>query len=298
MSWQKHGLLVEPLGHGWSTSHAALPAPLLNPDGSLRVYLSTRDARGRSHIGRAHVQFDRGRATLDTEPVLAPGRLGAFDDSGVTSSCAVEHGERTYLYFSGWSLGKTVPFYLFVGCAVSDDGDRFERASTAPILERSSVDPYLTASPWVLVENDVWRMWYVSATGWEETAEGPRHRYHIRYAESADGLVWRREGRVCIDFADDSEYAISRPCVVRDGNLYRMWYASRGSAYRIGYAESDDGLVWRRLDRLAGIEPAAEGWDSEMQAYPAVTEVGGRNVMLYNGNDYGRDGVGWAILEG
>ena len=33
----------------------------------------------------------------------------------------------------------------------------------APILERSEVDPYLTASPCVLVENRLWRMWYVLA---------------------------------------------------------------------------------------------------------------------------------------
>jgi hypothetical protein len=31
-----------------------------------------------------------------------------------------------------------------------------------------------------------------------------------------------------------------------------------------------------------------------MQAYPAVVDVGGRTVMLYNGNAYGRDGIGWA----
>ena len=49
-------------------------------------------------------------------------------------------------------------------------------------------------------------------------------------------------------YESDDEYAISRPCVVRDADGYRMWFAARGDRYRIGYAESDDGIEWRRDD--------------------------------------------------
>ena len=101
--------------------------------------------------------------------------------------------------------------------------------SAAPLLERSSVDPYLTASPWVILENGRWRMWYVSCTGWDNVGGRARHSYHIRYAESADGLAWERDGTVCIDFAGPDEHAISRPCVIRDGDVYRMWFSARGS---------------------------------------------------------------------
>ncbi len=99
-------------------------------------------------------------------PVLGLGPIGAFDDSGVTSSSLVHWEGRSYLYYTGWSRGVTVPFYLFAGVAVSEDGAPFRRASPAPLLERTAVDPYLTASPWVLVDNGVWRMWYVSAVRW------------------------------------------------------------------------------------------------------------------------------------
>jgi hypothetical protein len=229
--------------------------------------------------------------------LLAPGPLGSFDDAGVTTSCIVEARGAITLYYSGWTRGASVPFYFYVGCARSTDGGKtFERVSPAPVLERSEVDPYLTASPWVLLEDGLWRMWYVAGTGWEElAADRPRHRYHIRYAESEDGLAWRRDGHVCIDFRDESEYAIARPCVVRDGDTYRMWYSSRGDAYRLGYAESADGLSWKRLDQLAGLEPSTEGWDSEMVCYPAVYDAGERRYLLYNGNGYGETGVGFAV---
>jgi hypothetical protein len=261
------------------------------------MYFSSRDEAGRSHIGRAELALDSAgaRIELHPDPILRPGSLGAFDDSGVTTSCLVDDGERQLLFYTGWTLGVTVPFYLYAGCAVSRDGERFERLSPAPLLERNEVDPYLTASPWVLADEGLWRMWYVSGTGWDLVDGQPRQRYHVKYAESRDGISWVRNGVVCIDFRGEEEFAISRPCVVRDGDLYRMWFAARGDAYRVGYADSGDGVRWDRKDEEAGIQSAGD-WDSEMQAYPAVVDHDGSRYLFYNGNDYGRTGIGWAVL--
>lgn len=297
--WTKHGVIFQPAGQAnWLGTHAALPA-VQRLDGWERVFCASRDPRGRAHIGYFELSLDAPHEILAVSPaaVLSPGALGAFDDSGVTSGCVVSHGGLVYLYYTGWSLGQTVPFYLTVGLAISEDGGRtFERVSPAPILERTAVDPYLTASPSVLIEDGVWRMWYVSATQWRMMADGPRHWYHIRYAESADGIHWRRDGLVCIDYQSDDEYAIARPCVLRDDGRYRMWYCARGHRYRLGYAESKDGLAWTRLDSTAdaALPISAAGWDAEMEAYPMVIPHRGRLHMLYNGNGYGRTGIGLA----
>ena len=296
-SWLKHGLLLEPRGQApWVGTHAALPV-VLETGGGERVYFSSRDARNRAHIGFATVRLDQPspQATWADAPVLSPGALGAFDDSGVTTSCLVAHDGRLWLYYTGWALGVTVPFYLQAGLAVSDDGGlTFNRTSAAPLLDRIAVDPYLSASPWVLVDNGVWRMWYVSGTGWDTRPDGPRHRYHIKYAESHDGLRWTRHGVVCLDYASPDEYAFGRPCVVKDAEGYRMWYSVRGDAYRMGYAESADGLSWTRRDGAHVVTPSAQGWDSEMVTYPVVAGEPGRRVMLYNGNGFGRTGIGLA----
>jgi hypothetical protein len=297
MEWVKHGLILEPKGQApWIGTHAALPI-VQALAGRERLYFSSRDAAGRSHIGYVELSFDQPGELLDIapSPILSPGLLGTFDDAGVTSACLVEHGGRLFLYYTGWCLGRSVPFYLNAGLAHSDDGGRtFQRASPAPLLDRASVDPYLTASPWVIVENGLWRMWYVSGTGWSDSAAGPRHRYHIRYAESRDGWSWDRRGVVCIDYSSPDEYAFGRPCVLRDGNTYRMWYSYRGPSYRIGYAESSDGIIWTRMDSVNIVDVSKDGWDSEMTTYPLVIRRGDRLLMLYNGNDYGRSGIGLA----
>jgi hypothetical protein len=298
MKWLKRGLLIEPPLHlPWVTSHAAVPHAQVE-DGSLEVYFTTRDDRRRSHIAVARVDLEQGLVEVSPDPVLVPGPLGAFDDSGVMTSCLVRDGDQSYLYYQGWSLGVTVPFYVFGGCAISErPGAPFERVSPAPVLGRHEVDPYMCSSPWVLREEDRWRMWYVSSLGWRSQAEGdPHYVVHIKYAESSDGLAWSRDGRVCIDFFSPGEYAISRPCVLKDGDLYRMWYSYRGDTYRIGYAESHDGLQWDRRDEDAGIDVSPEGWDAQMVEYACVFDYAGSRHMLYNGNGYGMAGIGHAVL--
>ena len=75
-----------------------------------------------------------------------------------------------------------------------------------------------------------------------------------------------------------------------------MWYSYRGKNYRIGYAESADGLHWTRKDSEAGITVSRSGWDSKMIEYPFVFDDNENRYLLYNGNDYGKTGIGLALL--
>ena len=300
--WRRRGLLLSgPPELPWARTHAGLPAVAPAEEG-WDLYVASRDERGRALAARVpltHADGELAAGTPQADPALGLGELGSFDDAGVTVSCVVQDGDRRLLYYSGWSLGVSVPFYFYVGLASSEDGGRtFQRLSRGPILERNEVDPFLTASPSVLVEGGTWRMWYVSATDWRVVDGAPRHRYHVRYAESGDGIRWRRDGHVCIDFQGDEEYAIGRPCVLKQAGRYRMWFCARGDAYRLGYAESDDGISWERDDSAVALVGEPGEWEREMTAYPHVFEAGGNLHMLYNGDGYGATGVGWATPEG
>jgi len=303
MRWRKLGRLFVPDGtRPWARTHAAVPTVELLDARLARVYFAGRDDQNRSSVACVDMALD-GTPRVVREgdrALLAPGELGGFDDSGAMPSWIVRHGGEVLLYYIGWNLGVTVPFRNAVGLARKSADGSFERVSRGPILDRNAVDPLFTASVCVLPESP-WRMYYLSCLRWESTAAGLRHHYHLRYAESPDGIAWRRDGRVAIDFAYPQEYAISRPSVVRDADRYRMWFSSRGrpeaDTYRIGYAESSDGIVWQRHDDLAGIDVSTDGWDAEMICYPCVFDAAGARYMLYNGNGYGRSGFGIAILE-
>lgn len=299
-AWEKRGLVFRPdPSRPWMRSHAAVPTPL-QIDGSLyRVYFSSRDDRNRSHVGYFDIDLDApGRVVaVSPEPVLAPGPTGHFDADGVYAECAVRHGGEVRLYTIGVTTGHTAPlFYASIGLALSrDNGATFARHTPAPIMERSPFDPCLVTAPFVLHEAGRWRMWYVSGTHWTEEAYGLQSHYHVKYAESADGIVWHRTGRTCIA-PEMGEHNIARLWVVPHDGRYLGWYCvNAGAGYRLGYAESEDGLEWTRLDDRVGLELSLAGWDAAAQAYPAVVRHGRHWFMFYNGNAFGRDGIGLAV---
>jgi hypothetical protein len=92
---------------------------------------------------------------------------------------------------------------------------------------------------------------------------------------------------------------VGRPYVIKDGPLYRMFFGagSKENGYRLAYAESADGVNWTRKDNEVGIDVSASGWDSQMQAFPSIVSYDAQTYLFYNGNDYGREGFGYAVLE-
>jgi hypothetical protein len=301
MIWLKKGLIFVPRSTSdWMVSHAAVPFADRIGEDIFRIYFCSRDERNRAQVGYFEIDITRPAevAYLHERPIIGIGEMGSYDDSGVISSWIVNVGKQKYCYYAGMTLGVTVPFYFYLGMAISDDGGHtFYKVSKSPILERSSVDPYLTGHACVMREGDLWRMWYVSGQRWEMRNGQPRHYYHIKYAESSDGFKWDRGGVVCIDFKSQDEYAIGRPCILKRNGIYSLWYSYRGSSYRIGYAESTDGIQWERKDEQVGIDVSASGWDSEMVEYAHVFDHKGERYMLYNGNGYGKSGIGLAVLS-
>ena len=300
MKWKKLGRIFSPAGDiEWMRSHAAVPFAEHIENDLFRIFFSSRDSYQRSYTGFVIIDISDPSRILELSsfPVLSPGDLGEFDDSGAMATWLATLAGSRFMYYIGWNLGTTVPFRNSIGLAICNQENRYVRYAKGPIVDRSMQEPHFCASCCVIPGDDFWRMWYLSCTEWTQEHGKPQHHYHIKYAESDDGIHWHRNGIVAIDYANNNEFAISRPSVIRESNCWKMWYSFRGNSYRIGYAESEDGRKWERLDSLAGIDVSTSGWDSEMIEYPHVFDHNGRRFMLYNGNGYGQSGFGLAVLE-
>ncbi len=304
-------------------SHAANPFAKHLGGNFFRIFFSCRDQVNRSHIGSVDIDIREPLKAfnISQEPLVAPGSPGLFDDSGVSFGCLVELNlELHYLYYVGWNLGVTVPWRNSIGLAISRDGGRtFRKFQEAPVLDRNPHDPYSLSYPWVLREETSpvngesqasrWVMWYGSNLNWGAQQESMKHV--IKRATSEDGIYWQTNiNNICLNLKD-GEFGLSRPCVIVENGLYKMWYSIRRETYRLGYAESADGVHWTRLDeQLADdldrrqdmqndlgqniLEPSLGGWDSEGVCYAHVFHHEGERYMLYCGNGFGRTGFGIA----
>jgi hypothetical protein len=297
MRWKKLGQVFCPDDNfDWMKTHASNPSVESLDNGFFRVYFTTRDEKNRSYVGSLDLDIRNPFKILNLsqKPLINPGDLGLFDDSGTTSGCVIISNGKKYLYYLGWNLGVTVPWRNAIGLAICDPGQtKFTKYSRAPLLDRSETDPFSLSYPFILIENGLWRMWYGSNLAWASEKD---MAYVIKYAESMDGIHWDRKG-TAVHLKGNGEFTLSRPSVIKGNGIYMMWYAFKGTAYRIGYAESTDGIKWDRMDEKAGINVSSSGWDSEEIEYPYVFDYRGERYMFYNGNSYGKTGFGLAVLE-
>lgn len=310
MKWVKKGLIYKPTSNNeWMVSHAQLPTVDKIDNEVLRIYYGTRDRYNRTVTTYIEVEADNPMNVLyiHDRPVLGLGELGCFDDSGAMPSWIVTHGDVKYLFYIGWNAGRSVPYRNAIGLAISEDnGKTFTRLYRGAIVDRTKDEPHFCGSTCVIKEDGRWRMWYLSALKWIVIDNRLEPIYHIKYAESSDGTSWQRPGIVCIELKSPEEGGISRPSVIKEDGLYRMWYSYRGirdyrknriHSYRIGYAVSNNGINWVRRDDSTGIDVSHDGWDSVMVAYPNVYNHNGKKYMVYNGNGFGESGFGYAILH-
>ena len=125
-----------------------------------------------------------------------------------------------------------------------------------------------------------------------------RDQRSIALVESDDGKTWSAPVTLLEPDGSRGETRVSRPCVVRDGGVWRMWYAAEtSSGAAIALAESKDGLRYVRV----GTKPvlaAGVGWDGAGVTDPCVARDAARGTwrMWYTGLPDGNGGsaIGYA----
>ena len=301
--WEKLGRLYSPASpprHAKLSSHAANPLPVHLKGDVFRVFFSGRDAQNRSSVGAVDIDVAARKVVQEfDEPVLVHGPEGSFYGDGVSIGNIYETDDGRFILFMGWLNPADEHWRGELGRIRVDERLGFQVDPAAPYLGRNAEDPVSLSYPWVhRYGPGAWRMWYGSTINWD--AGNGEMLHVIKQAASEDGVNWRREG-LAVEYAVNDAQVFSRPTVLIDRTgRHQMWYSYRGRqgvAYRIGYAESADGVSWNRQDADAGIDVSASGWDSEMVAYPYVFIHGEETYMLYNGNGYGASGFGIARLD-
>lgn len=307
MIWEKLGIVYCPNGNSfWDKSHAMIPTPILINKNLIRIFVTFCDEIGRGRPG--YVDVSAGNplevVSVSPQPLLELGAPGTFDENGVVACSVVNLGNgKMLMYYVGFELGVNIRYRLLTGLAISDDyGETFTRKQLTPVLERSSDELYFRCGPHCVYEDGIYRLWYVAGNEWIDVNGKMMPKYDIRYLESMDGINWPTTGKVQISVEHDDEHGFGRPYILPNtGSGYSMFYSIRSKSlggYRMGYAESSDGIEWLRMDQKINLQCTPNSFDSDAMMYAAPVVVGDKTYIFYNGNNFGRDGFAVAVRKG
>lgn len=308
MKWQKKGLICsnETIDLPWYKRNTMLPLPYLIDSNCLRVFVTMCDEQNVGRIGYVDVDPENPSVILgySKNPILDIGEPGSFSDSGVLTSSLLNVGESIYLYYSAYQkLGNKIPYSIFSGVAVSNDnGSSFTNITKVPILDRVDDELFVRAAPYVFKRGGDYQVFYVGSTrdGWVDDKGKLLPTYEIKQFMTSSCENWcGKVGRVAIPISKSAgEFGLSKVSLWFEDEKYKVLYAIRSfsNGYRLGYAESFDGVHFERKDDQVGIDVSQTGWDSEMITFPERYSYQGRTFLFYCGNHYGMAGMGYAEL--
>ena len=126
------GLVFAPVKEFDYLNYSQVPTPVLFSRDIIRIYLAGRDDKNETFIYSVDVASDDPTQILNIhpDPVLGPGKLGCFDENGTMPSCAFLDNNIGRLFYSGWSVRKTVPYNNLTGCSVSEGFKKFENIAS------------------------------------------------------------------------------------------------------------------------------------------------------------------------
>jgi predicted GH43/DUF377 family glycosyl hydrolase len=174
-------------------------------------------------------------------PVLSAGAPGKFDNEFVYEPSVINDGGTLKLFYSGNDGDKNR-----VGLAMSSDRLTWLKQNSGnPVIDvgGTGFDSVGAAAPSVILDSDVFKMWYIGSDGILSM---------VGYATSEDGITWAKQNNerkvFGVGVAGKFDDASIGYCSVIKDVTYKMWYAGCQAAgnYKIGYATSIDGIVWSR----------------------------------------------------
>ena len=270
-----------------------------------------------SIFSSSFTQIDWTKDTLNN-PVLSPVSLSNWEDWSVYAPCVLKHEDTLKMWYTGTKSGGVQQ----IGYATSTNGINWQRDPHNPVLTvgpAGTWDAEYVGHPEIILVDTTYHMWYAGTNFSNISAR-------IGYATSPDGINWTK-------YDDPSTtnppYAQSDPVLTPgppgswdsaalaghfiffDGDTFHVWYGGCDSLlnrrYRIGYAESPDGINWTK-DTLNNpvYYGLAGSWDSVSVATPCVMVDSSGYKMWYHGYDSSHwrigyatssDGITWVPLD-
>ena len=226
--------------------------------------------------------------------VLKPNKINKWEEN-INRASILYYNNKYYMYYTGQTSKESK-----IGLAISDDGINFTKYNENPILipdkdyEKSSImNPYVIYD----YEEDIFKMWYSAGDIYEPDV--------ICFATSYDGINFTKQGIVMKPSNKKNtldSYKVSVGDVKKIGNnKYIMFYIgyTKIDKANILFATSNDGINWKKSNKIAIISNSKSGFDKDSVYKPTCVfdELNNTWLMWYNGRNSYNEYIGLATCK-
>ena len=275
-------------------SHAANPVVIRIDETTYRIFFNSRDSNQRSSV--YSFDFDMKNQSLIPDTLRDQFLLGNTDGyfkDGVSLGSHFELDGVYWIGFMGWTNPPYKHWYGKIGRFKLDSNYDFEYMEEKPWFDLSTHDPISLSYPAVYFNKNVMHVWYGSTLSWDG---GNGEMVHVLKEKVSEDFVHFEDSNRFVEWEMGKSQAFSRPSIVLVNDKFLMAYSVRGNLtkYQIGFGivEENSAVV----AHLTTFSPSSSTWETEMVEYPYLISHNDEIYMFYNGNAYGKSGIGLAKL--
>lgn len=280
--------------NGEILSHAANPVVIKIDRNLVRIFFNSRDKNQRSSIYSFDFDLDSLRPIPDSLKVqfMLDSSDSYFKD-GVSLGSHFQLDGVSWIGFMGWINPTFKHWYGTIGKFQLNANLDFESIDKKPWFDLDNQDQTSLSYPAVYTSKNTMHVWYGTTLTWDG---GNGEMIHIlKEKVSKDYVRFESTNRV-VEWKMGESQAFSRPSILKIHDHFLMAYSVRGNAtkYRIGFGLIEDNSSM--VKQICTFSTSLSKWESEMVEYPYLVSHGDSVFMFYNGNGYGKSGIGLAQL--
>ncbi|MEK9153191.1 MAG: hypothetical protein AAB723_01160 [Patescibacteria group bacterium] len=227
-------------------------------------------------------------------PVLSPGKTGAWDSDLVAHSFIIKKDDLYYMFYDGSPKGE---WSEVIGLATSADLLNWQKHENSPVLQGKDSwwDKNHVSRCGVFWENGLYYMFFAGHDGLVE---------RIGLATSPDLLYWQKQSpEPVLDLGTKGEWDeqhISDPRVIKFNDIFLMFYTGydKKGKGRLGLAYSQDLLRWQRFKQnpIMGIGQPGD-WDQDEACRADIFQDKEQYFIIYSGRKGSKFRIGLAQLD-
>ncbi|MBU0474919.1 MAG: hypothetical protein KKF62_12260 [Bacteroidetes bacterium] len=227
-----------------------------------------------------------------TDPVLSPNTANSWESYGVSAGAVILENGLFKMYYTARSTEESDYSPWYIGLAVSEDGFHWSKRQNPVFTGATGQWDLKVGVSAIQIINGLYYMYYTGKTYLSD--------HQIGIANSVDGINWERSGANPIlsnkqSWEGEGYYY---PTVIKNNDKYYMIYNnSVSNVSGFGYAESNDGMEWRKFDANPFItsDETTKKW--ERMLYPCIIELDNEFRLYYTGYNVSSDERAICVLR-